>query len=404
MGLNDDRLTPGERDDLRGRLLAGSRRITPVGAHRRAIMASTLSVVLVAGLAVGAVTAANVLRAGENAGPASTPTPTLAPTEPPMPAPSETPTSTPPATPSPADAAGVVAFGDDCRSVFSEEDIASVTGMSIQLADFRWKSGEVTLLGGIDCLWASTEEYMAVTVQLVMYPEEVVPASVRENVSNACSESGAYPVCSVTGVSEDGAWYQLSVRRAQGATLDQAQSLELVLLTRSRDFDSPRPEPKTFRWWALPRCEEVVDAIDPASVGFERREPEQPAPEHPLSPSDIPVLAGATSHCSLAFSRGEGESKEWLSTRAVFVPGAGRMFDQIASAAHARALDIADAEGAVLVPGNYRLEGSPDIVAVTDGTNLLMLDAGLAVADGEVVADLDAFSAIAASLLAQLNG
>lgn len=128
MGLNDDHLSPSEHDDVRARLLAGTKRIKPVGAHRRAIVTTTVSVALVAVLSVGAIGAANFLRLGDQSVPVSTPTPSATTS---TPTPSSTPTSTPTQTPTPTVPERVVSepasrFAFDCVDL--AEDVAPLFG------------------------------------------------------------------------------------------------------------------------------------------------------------------------------------------------------------------------------------------------------------------------------------
>ncbi|MFG6474858.1 hypothetical protein ACFXP7_00550 [Microbacterium sp. P06] len=117
--MNDEQLSAAEHDDLRSRLVAGTKRIKPVGAHRRAIITTTVAVVLVAGLSAGAVGAANFLRSSDQSEPVATPTPTPTPTSTPAPTPSRTPTLAP-TTP----AAERIAAGPTSRFSFGCNDIA----------------------------------------------------------------------------------------------------------------------------------------------------------------------------------------------------------------------------------------------------------------------------------------
>lgn len=115
MGLNDDQLSSAEHDDVRARLLAGAKRIKPAGAHRRAIVTTTVAVAVVAVLSVGAIGAANFLR--------MEPAPVA--TSSPVPSPSATPTSTPIATPTPsATTVNRVVYEPSTRFTFDCEDVA----------------------------------------------------------------------------------------------------------------------------------------------------------------------------------------------------------------------------------------------------------------------------------------
>jgi hypothetical protein len=94
MGLNDDELTPGELTDMRDRLQTGTRRIRPAGAHRTAFITAAVAVVLVAGVAAGALALTNVFGTHY-------PMPVATVTSSPSPSPSPSPTRTPTPTPTP---------------------------------------------------------------------------------------------------------------------------------------------------------------------------------------------------------------------------------------------------------------------------------------------------------------
>ncbi len=116
--MNDDQLSAAEHDAMRSRLMAGTKRIKPAGAHRRAIITSTVAVVLVAGLAGTAIGAANVLRMGEATEPISTPTSTPTPTA----TRSATPSLTPTATAAPPER---VVTAPSSRFAFDCDDVAA---------------------------------------------------------------------------------------------------------------------------------------------------------------------------------------------------------------------------------------------------------------------------------------
>ncbi|UYK39098.1 hypothetical protein [Microbacterium terricola] len=392
--MNEQPLSPAEHEQVRGVILAGARRIKPHGAHRKAFLAGAVAFVLISGISGGAVATAAYF--GTSPAPVSSPTPTPSPTPETTstPTPSPTPTITLSPTTTPA-----VAFDGICENALSAAEVTEAVGMPMELRPFRWESGETTLLGGIDCLWLSTDVYMAAAVNLYVYPEQVVAASVREALTTGCVGGPDSTECTATAVTSAGAWYALRATRAGAMAFEPVESLEQALIARLSNFAPPAPEARTPAWWALPDCAEVVGAVEPSAVGHDRREPVESDSSDSTHPVAIPSLAGAGSSCTLEFSSGEGDSKEWFRTWIQFVPGAGASYGDIASADGASAIDIPGARGAVLVPGNDRYEGSPSVVAVTDGTNLLLIDTSVAVVNGEVTGDIEAVSGVAASLL-----
>ncbi|MET0296750.1 MAG: hypothetical protein ABW024_05065, partial [Microbacterium sp.] len=70
----NDELTPREHDEIRGTLLAGAGRIKPVGAHRMQLIAASVALVLVGGVAGGAIAAGALFGSAE---PVDSPSPTV---------------------------------------------------------------------------------------------------------------------------------------------------------------------------------------------------------------------------------------------------------------------------------------------------------------------------------------
>lgn len=399
MGLNDDRLTPGERDDLRGRLLAGSRRITPVGAHRRAIMASTLSVVLVAGLAVGAVTAANVLRAGENAGPASTPTPTLAPTEPPMPAPSETPTSA--STGAPLVPSGpIVALDGDCVRAMSTTEAAEILGVSGTVEvrpELRGVAPSLrdsaALLGGLSCGWyADREGYDYLGVE--MLPREVVPAEVLDAAQAFDCSLGSS--CVRTEMLGD-VWVQFEASRLRSPEqpVDDEergileQRLESVFERVSSQVLLAVNAPLSEAAWHIPPCADLaatvtsVGGIAGARMGF---------PGH--SPSagawwDSLVYNRVVDWCSWYSER------EQTSIEIVIQPDLGTPPTEQLAEVGASPIDVAGADAGFIV-ANPRTQTNSRVIAVS-GVNRLTVS-------GQSGASPEVLASVASAVIAQLNG
>ncbi len=172
MGMNDDGLSPPR---ARGGARHRSCRHAAHQAGRRPpatqLVAAALALVLVGAVTGAAVSTAAIL-GGDGSGPVASPTATSTPT--PMLA--ETPSPTP--TPSSRPAEGIAPFADSCANALTVDEVTAAVGIEMALSDFRWRTGENRVLGGLDCFWTSAQEYASATVSLRVYPTGVVPETI----------------------------------------------------------------------------------------------------------------------------------------------------------------------------------------------------------------------------------
>lgn len=304
MDLNDGQLTPAERDDLRARLLSGAKRIKPVGAHRRAIVTTTVAVVLVAGLSAGAIGAANFLRMGDHVAPISTPTPSVSssatPTPTPTPTPAPTPTSTTSATPR-------VAFDGDCARALSAADLDGVIGTGASLYDTEMSfstttSAEAALLGGVMCTWMGERDILEVSVFDAAVVSEAVAqtyAALQCSSSSVVCETGRvvkgmWIGAGVTPAVEE-PWIPLTEAEAarESARLQQViDDVAAKLAPGAAVATAPAPT-----WWGAPDCA-AMQAVVEGVVGAPMIEgAEQGAAGRQGMTWEIRQSAGVESNC-----------------------------------------------------------------------------------------------------------
>ncbi|RKT33751.1 hypothetical protein DEU34_2356 [Microbacterium sp. AG1240] len=274
MGMNDDQLSAAEHDAMRSRLMAGTKQIKPAGAHRRAIITSTVAVVLVAGLAGTAIGASSFLRMGEATEPIATPTPTFSPSASPSAVPIET------ATPSPTEPVTTtprVAFDGDCNRALSDSDVAALLDTSaVELAESGLRDVEPSLresaavLGGLSCYWSSSDGWG--WALLDAYPLSVVPESVDlATRSFDCSNTSTCGRAEILG----DVWVYAAVGRLQSAEQPMGDDERAVLDERlTRLLDGARSAgPVAVAGvlspdaWQVPPCVDLGEAVT-AAAGF----------------------------------------------------------------------------------------------------------------------------------------
>lgn len=399
--MNDDQLSTAEHDAMRSRLLAGTKRIKPAGAHRRAIITSTVAVVLVAGLAGTAIGAANFLRMGDAIEPIATPTITASP----APVETRTPSATPAPTASESTAPaslGVMPFAGQCSNALDDDAAARAAGQPMQRSDFRWETGSHATSGGIDCVWVSTEEYLGATVHVYAYPDDVVPDDVRSLTGTGCEPTaeGDRVICDASGVTE-GIWVLVRVVGwADQVSADATQAAYALAAAHVVDYPEPKQADPTSAWWGQLNCDRLPGQIDAARYGFDRvTKVDYSADAPPVAPhpSRIPAEVGAESSCDLSFTSGEEPDVTRGSAVGVsLVPGGAVTFATVESAERGQRVEVVGALSAMWVPGLDRYEGSWNVLAVSDGVNVLMLSDGGS-------EDVDRLILLAEELLPQLG-
>jgi hypothetical protein len=245
MGLNDDQLSSSEHDAIRSRLLSGTKRIKPAGAHRRAIVTTTLAIVIVAALSGGAIGAANFLRMGDASEPIATPTATQTQTPTPTPTSSATPTTTPvPTTPDPAPVSPI-ALGGDCGAALTAEEASAISGEPVAPSDVL-SASDPAVLGGVACAWHREGERWDV-LGIAVYPFAVIPPSVQEMV-------GVVPLCDGGGECAYAERFGDAWVYAWGRTADEVVGLVSMVGPRAASIPGTRLA-LPANAWKEPDCE-----------------------------------------------------------------------------------------------------------------------------------------------------
>lgn len=373
MGVNEDRLTPREHAEVRDLVLAGTQRIRPSGRRRTQVVAAAIALVLVGGVTGGAVTTAAIMGADRTPPPVASQTKTPAPST----APTPTPTPTPSPTEAPAPTQGVVPFGGECANTLTDAEVDALRGMPMLRSDYRWETGANTVLGGIDCVWVSEEEYLAATVHLYAYPESVVPAAVRDAVAPGCTDQDFETPrvsCSTVGV-VNGMW--LLVRGAGSPEQVSSTGVDM-LYARAAERIAQHPRgvaaTRTADWWSLVDCDALVAQIEPAIYGFEQvalldEQSWEGEPSH--GPESISEQA--SSLCQLHFTSGSGDTSSGEVVGVWVVPGGGSAFPTAVASEGSQPITVDGAQAAVIASGLDRYEGSPSMIVATDGINMLMV-------------------------------
>lgn len=261
MGVNDE-LTPREHDDLRNTVLAGARRIKPVGAHRTQLIAASVALVLVAGIAGGAWATASFL--GRSPVPAVT-------------SPTPTPTATPTPTTEPTESReAVVPFDGDCSRLLSDESVREIVGSDVAsrvpsaLSVYGDTTAYARVLGALHCGWIA-EDWQS-GLEITVYPSASVPDSVQSAYVEAeCLLSGLCEVGRIVGDFWVGVGIQLSGQQqwtdegraeAQATALEVIGGLESALQTTTGRPAVPNPE-----GWSLDGCERLAPAVESHVAG-----------------------------------------------------------------------------------------------------------------------------------------
>ncbi|MDY0909164.1 hypothetical protein [Microbacterium sp. CFBP9034] len=379
MDLNVDPLSEREHSEMRDVVLAGSQRIRPAGARRAQVIAGAVALVLVGGITGGAITTAALL-GDEAAPPVATPTETA---ETPTPVPSATPTATPTPRPTATEPAppvvpaeGIVPFGGECENATTEAEIAAVAGMPMMLSDYRWQTGAESALGGIDCLWVSSEEYLGAQASVFAYPADVVTSAVKDAVVPGCRpvEWDAGKVeCAASG-EVDGTWLVVRTTGASGTGTPAAiDALYAQVAARVQDYPAPVAATRSAQWWTMPDCAALEERIDPAILGFTRVEHTRATDaDVGVNPYDIPWIAGVQATCFFHFTWADG-TPGGVEPQLSFFAGGAIDFDTALARPEAVPVTVDGAVSAVIVPGNDRYEGSWGVLLVNDGVNVLAI-------------------------------
>jgi len=356
MGVSDDRLSAGEQNELRALVTAGAGRMRAARRRRMQAITGGAAVVLVAAV-VGAV----VLTAVGSPDRIATPIET---TTTPSPTPDPTPTEDVP----PRPVAEVAPFGGSCEEALGVDRAAAWMGAEMRPIEEPWTSPEVTLSGGLHCLWAYPDSYVWGSIEVVMFPAAIFPTeTAAPQDAGTCD---GYACRSATLV--DGLWIHLAWSgdptgevplRPIGAT--ELGELTNDIAARSLQYPAARPASADGSSWGSGVCERLAAEV-PAMSGVTAEGVASDLIRDPLAAGWVTDL-GAVLCSSPLVDETEGLS------RVAVIPGGGRLLDAIAASEGAQALSVTGADAAVTVPDNYMWERHFTAVIVRAGDNLLLL-------------------------------
>lgn len=365
MGVNDDRLSAGEQNELRALVTAGAGRMRAARRRRMQAVTGGAAVLLVAAV-VGAVALTAMGSPDRVAHPIETTTTT------PSPTPSPDPTTTAPALP----VAEVAPFGGSCEEALGVDRAAAWMGAEMRPIEEPWTNPEVTLSGGLHCLWAYPDSYQWGYIEVVAFPSSVFSETVpAPEESGACEDRECRSATVV-----DGLWVHLTWNAKGDADFRSIGPAELGELAtdiglRSTQFPAARPADRDPSGWAADACARLAAGVpDLSGAAIKPALPD--LMRWPLEAAWTADLGVA--RCS-APSTGEGVGAMELSA----VPGGGRLFEAIAASEGAEAVSVPGADGAVIVPENYLWERHVRYVVVRSGDNLLTLNPGDYLEEGD---------------------
>jgi hypothetical protein len=359
--MNEEQLTPSEHAAVRQRLIAGAKRIRPIGKHRNAWIAGSVAVILVLGIAGGSIGIGQLLGSSEPL-PAVTTTPTPEPS--PSPTKSPSPTTTPVVTADPARTDGVTAFGGACANALDASDVSGAVGVDVVLYEPAWRSGAEALHGGLVCTWTDPNEYSGMVVTLYSYPAGSVPSEITD-APVGCAPN-AY-TCGVRG-SAGATWMQLVVSPSSDPTIPQ-QLLNQALI-RAADYPAPHAAQRSSGWWSLPVCADLIESTKLEAVTGWADLTELVVPEgDSASIQGLPELRNGLRWCIWT-----GMSRNIPITLSVrIIPGGGAYFDEIAGSVGATVVQVDGARSAVDVKDDALWEGHSSPVVATDGVNTVIV-------------------------------
>lgn len=296
----------------------------------------------------------------------------------------------PPSSPS---TSGVVAFGGACENAMTDEDVTAAFGRPMTLVSARWELGAESVLGGISCLWNSTE-YNAAYVALQAYPSEIVPDAIVEADGSGCQSDLNRCVKSAGG---DGTWIRVETwMHDQLPTVEMTAGMYDTARTRSAEYPPPSAVSGEDEWWKLPDCDDLAASLDSQALGFSAIEsvPDDSLDgPHDGEPHFIPESVGIARYCSMLL-RGSGVGE--VNVLLHFVAGAGLVTDVIARNSGAESVSVPGARAALVAPDRDPVDGGSDSLVVTDGVNVMTLQPNTAASPAD-------FAEFAGAVIAQLQ-
>jgi hypothetical protein len=391
--MNEEKLSPAERTEMRDLVTTGVRRMRAARARRMQAGAVAAAVVLVAIVVTGVSFAAfrsddRVAKPVETTS-APSPTPTHSPS-------SLLPSEAPSPSPEPVRSSELVLpFGNECANAMSADAVSEWMGTSVRLTARRWTDPALTMSGGITCLWSIPDAYLWGYVEMTAFPRSVFDAAGTAPVASGTCEQDT---CRAAAIVDD-MWIAMrwvggsnDVDRAALRSVgpDDFASLFAELDSASDAFPSPMPAERQVTWWPESGCDQVVASVphDAASTSLVTLD------DYVEQPWRVPEIAGlGADYCRLTDSQG-GEMIVSV------VPGGATTYDEIANSEYARFVDVPGSDGAVYVPNHYVWEFNGNDLVVRSGANLLIVG-GYPTTDGDEL--LEELVALATPTLDALN-
>ncbi|MDY0830507.1 hypothetical protein SK224_15340 [Microbacterium sp. BG28] len=355
MGVNDDRLSAGEQNELRALVTAGAGRMRAARRRRMQAITGGAAVVLVAAV-VGAV----ALTAMGSPDRVATPIETTAPT----------PTPTPTPTEAPASARGVQPFGGVCANAITTDEVGEFFGVTMKPMAGAWADGSLAAQGGLSCTWSNDPGYGEQKLTMWAYPLSVVEPFLG-GLEEASRCDAASNSCTLTGV-RDGVWMSVSAVAVGQSGPDPAGLMDTAF-QRATQWPSPAPAEPVDEWWPAVSCDDVTASVDVAGVlgapvTVAVVSPPQGQSPSQIYPGEIPSRRGAVGGCTFTVGAGGNVSVRTIS-------GGATNASDFASVSGASPLAVRGSYSAWTLPDDDPWEGHNKYVVVSDGVNLVRVGA-----------------------------
>ncbi|QCQ15532.1 hypothetical protein [Microbacterium sp. RG1] len=383
MGVNDDRLSAGEQNELRALVTAGAGRMRAAKRRRMQAITGGAAVLLVAAV-VGAV----ALTALGSPDRVATPVETTVMTNTPTPQPTEQ-------TEDPAAAVrGVAPFGGECANALTAGVVGDFYGVQMTLMADAWSDGSVALQGGLSCTWSNVPGYGEQKLTLWAYPLSVVePYLAGLEEAPGCGAEASYCARSEA---RDGLWVYVRAS-AVGSSPDPTEVMNAAF-ENAAQWPSAAPAAPTAQWWPPVTCDELTASVDIAGalgmpVSVAEASPPQGQSSTEISPGQIPGKRGAAGGCAFVASPIHDVSVKTVSGGAAYATG-------FAAVDGASPFTVRGGYAAWTLPDYDPWEGHNRYVVVSDGVNLVRV--GTSLVDGSP--SDDALGELGVRVIEALNG
>ncbi|MEV7693060.1 hypothetical protein AB0N73_06980 [Microbacterium sp. NPDC089189] len=359
MDLNDDKLSPAERRDMREMVTGGAVRMRAARARRMQLTAGAAAFVLVAAI-VTAVTWAAVRPVDRVATPVET---TSAPATP-----TPTPTPTAPVV-DPAPRSAVTPFGGSCDNVLSIDRAAEWMGAEMRRVMVPWVSPGEQLSGALNCIWAYPEAYVWGSIEVTVFPSAIFESGgmAAPVGTYGCEEKTCTAAAIVEGSWVHAAWIGSYDSEVPMRELDSSDLTALVLEIgeRAQAYPAARSADATGSPWSADVCAQLAGTF-PDLAGL--------SVEAPPSMDDVwksptrawSLASTGVDYCHSYTGNGQGFGL-------TLVPGGAPLFDAIAASDGAQSIVVQGADRAALVVENYAWERHNRDLLVQRGDDIFLL-------------------------------